>query len=306
MTGTGIMTPMTDRLGAYLLPGDPVWLRSSLRRYYDLLDDLVVLVPVPATGWTGRPIPVNECLDIIREVDVRGIARHVQGVWEDRAQPMRADTAQRQAGLDALAGHVGWVFQVDNDEILPEPAAVLRALESLPSDIVGVEWPMRVLYRQLSAGTFAAVCGASGQPVVEYPGSVLVRPWVRLVDGRRPGTGAIARCVVVGDDQSLQIRHSPGPREVRLEVVPSDQAILHNSWGRSPRQILQKTRSWGHASGARGLVYFMTRWWPARWAWRWQRNLHPFADGLWPRLQSLTITSEMLDPHDRYMAGRRQ
>ncbi|WP_435199845.1 hypothetical protein [Janibacter sp. GS2] len=296
---------MTSRLGAYLLPGDPVWLRSSLRRYYDLLDELVVLVPTDATGWTGRPLPVDECLEIIGDVDVRGIARHVQGAWEDRAQPMRAETAQRQAGLDALAGRVDWVLQVDNDEVLPDPAALLGVLERAPSDVVGVEWPMRVLYRRLSATTFAAVCSPAGRPVVEYPGSVLVQPRAQLADGRRPGVGAIARCVVVGDVHSLQIRQTPGPREVRIEVVESDQVILHNSWGRSPRQILQKIRSWGHASGATGMVYFGTRWWSARWTWRWQRNLHPFADGLWPRLQPLTIAPEILDPRDRVGAGGR-
>lgn len=291
---------MTVRLGAYLLPGDPVWLRSSLAKYYDVLDDLVVLVPSHATGWTGRSIPVDECLDIITEVDTRGIARYVKGTWEDRTQPMRAETAQRQAGLDALLGRVDWVLQVDNDEVLPEPAALLSALDTVSADVVGIEWPMRVLFRHLSACTFAAVCSQGGQPVVEYPGSILVRPRARLVDARRPGEGIVARYVVLGDDRSLQIRQAPGHREVRVETVRPEQIILHNSWGRSPRQILQKTRSWGHASGVKGLMYFVTRWWSARWTWRWQRNLHPFADGLWPRLQLLTIDSDLLDPADRH------
>jgi hypothetical protein len=43
---------MKPRLGAYVLTGDPVWMRSSLGRYYDLLDDLVVLVP--EGGRAGR------------------------------------------------------------------------------------------------------------------------------------------------------------------------------------------------------------------------------------------------------------
>lgn len=290
---------MNLRVGAYLLPGDPVWLRSSLRRYYDLLDDLVVLEPVPATGWTGRPLPVHECLHIIAEVDVRGIARRVTGHWEDRDEPMRAETAQRQAGLDALSGSVDWVLQIDNDELVPDPAALVEAARGADDDVVGIEWPVRVLYRRLDAGTFAAVCGPSGGLVIEYPGTTMVRPGARLADARRPSGGRVVRHVVRGDRESLQVRHQPGALEERVEDVSEAQIILHNSWGRSLREILQKTRSWGHASGARGLVYVWTRWWVSRWLWRWQRNLHPFADGLWPRLAKVTVPDDLLDEHDR-------
>ena len=289
---------MRPRLGAYLLPGDPVWLRSSLRRYYQFLDDLVVVVPVPATGWTGRPLPVDQCLDIISEVDVRGIARRVDGHWEDLDQPMRADTAQRQAGLDALRGRVDWVLQIDNDEVVPDPGFLVDSLQTVADDVVGIEWPLRVLYRRLSDRTFVAVGGATGEPVVEYPGTTVVRPNATLVDARRPGEGKIIRHVVKGDKQSLQIARPPGPEELRVEGLAVEQVILHNSWGRTPAQIMQKTRTWGHASGARGLVYVVTRWWPSRWTWRWQRNLHPFADGLWPRLVKVSVPAELLDPQD--------
>lgn len=288
---------MTSLLGAYLLPGDPVWLRSSLARYYDLLDDLVVVVPVPATGWTGRSLPVDECLEIIAEVDARGIARRVTGHWEDRDEPMRADTAQRQAGLDALAGHVDWVLQIDNDEVLPDPGVIMRVIESAGPGVLGIELPLRVLYRRLGPRSFAAVSGASGRAVVEYPGSNVVRPTATLVDARRPA-GQIVRHVVRGDTESLQVRQSSDPLVTRVEDLDPSEVILHNSWGRSAQEILRKTRSWGHASGVRGFLYVVTRWWVARWLWRWQRNLHPFADGLWPRLGRVTVAQDLLDERD--------
>lgn len=293
------MQRMTARVGAYLLTGDPVWLRSSLSRYYDLLDDLVVLVPVPAIGWTGRPIPVDSCLEIIEELDVRGIARRVEGRWQDRAHPMRADTAQRQAGLDALAGHVDWVLQVDNDEVLPDAAALVTAVTSLPPSVMAVEWPMRVLYRHLGGSRYAAVTGASGAAVVEYPGPVAVRPRAHLSDARRVHEGSTVRFVVPGDDESLQVRHAPGPDEQRVEGVHPAQVILHNSWGRPADAIWRKTRTWGHAAGARGAAYFALRWWPSRWTWRWVRDLHPFSEGLWPRLRPLDVPLDLLDPRDR-------
>lgn len=293
----GMMTVMTPVLGAYLLPGDPVWLRSSLARYYALLDDLVVVVPVPATGWTGRPLPVDECLEIIAAVDVRGIARQVTGHWEDRGEPMRADTAQRQAGLDALAGRVDWVLQIDNDEVLPDPGVIMRAIESAGPDVRGIELPLRVLYRRLGPRVFAAITGSSGHAVVEYPGSNVVRSGAVLVHARRP-SGHVVRHVVRGDKESLQVRRVTDSLVTQVEDLDPSEVILHNSWGRKPREILRKTRSWGHASGARGLLYVVTRWWVSRWLWRWQRNLHPFEDGLWPRLRQVTVPPWLLDERD--------
>src|SRR5688572_26752944 len=77
-------------------------------------------------GWTCSMIPVAECEAVVDEVDVRGIARRVHGLWRDDANPLAADTAQRQAGVDALSDSVDWMLQVDNDEILPDPAELAR------------------------------------------------------------------------------------------------------------------------------------------------------------------------------------
>lgn len=285
-------------LGAYILPGDPVWLRSSVARYYDHLDDLVVLVPEEGLGWTGKPIPVAECLSVIDEIDVRGIARRVNGRWIDPVRPMAADTAQRQAGVDALT-EVDWVLQVDNDEILPDIGRLIDVAKAASSAIVGIEWPMRVIFRALSDGRGLMVASESGGPVFEYPGSVLVRSGVRLADARRPGAGLIQRLVVDGDAESFQVRQRQGEDEVRTQGLPAGAAILHNSWGRSPRDIWRKTQTWGHAAGLRGAFYYLTRWLPAPLLWRQQRDLHPFADGLWPRIRPERIPAELLDPRDR-------
>lgn len=290
---------MPPRLGAYVLPGDPVWMRSSLRRYYDLLDDLVVLVPRGGTGWTGRPIPVGSCLDVVEELDRRRIARYHYGQWTRRDQPMMADTMQRQAGIDLLSDTVDWIIQLDNDELLPQPEALVDLL-SLPvtDGVVGIEWPMRVLLRRLGDGCFLEVAGAQGQPVFEYPGPVAVRARARLVDARRH-EGAVLRLVVAGDRYSLQNRQALRQGERREEGLSPELAILHNSWGRAPASIWRKTRTWGHASGARGLRYFLGTWLPLPLTWRFRRNLHPFADGVWPAVRRTVVPDDLLDERDR-------
>lgn len=287
------------RLGAYVLAGDPVWLASSLARYYPFLDDLVVVASSSRRGWTGRPIPVDACLERVASVDHRGIARVVWGDWEDLQDPMRADTAQRQAGVDALGAGVDWVLQIDNDEILPDIEVLLEAIgEAAARSLEAIEWPMRVLYRRLASGTFLEVCSVGGRPSYDYPGPIAVRSGSRVVEARRT-RGSTLRVTVRGDTRSLQLAQPAGAGELRLEMLDHAQAIVHNSWGRPRADIRRKIGTWGHAGGIRADVYFWTRWWPSRVTWPLLRNLHPFARDLWPRLTRTSSIQHLLLASDR-------
>ena len=285
---------MTRRLGAYVLPGDPVWMTSSLLRYYDALTDLVVVAPRSRRGWTGRPIPVDECLAIVERLDVRGIAQVVWGDWSDPREPLRADTAQRQAGVDALADAVDWVIQVDNDEVLPRFDAVTEAIDHAEArGLDAVDWPMRVLYRRLRHG-YLEVCARDGQPRYDYPGPIAVRAGTTLTEARRTG-GPFLRPVVAGDTRSADVAREPGPNEVRLPGLSPQDALLHNSWGREPADVARKIRTWGHAAGLRGEVYYWTRWRPAPLTWRWLRSFHPaYAADHWPRLRRVEVPPGLL------------
>lgn len=282
------------RIGAYLLAGDPVWLASSLSRYYGFLDDLVVVAPEDRLGWTGRPIPVDECLEIVRRLDHRGIARIVWGSWRDVIDPLRADTAQRQAGIDALGNGVDWVLQVDNDELLPEPEELLALLgEADRRSLRAVEWPMRVLFRRLADGSFLQVVGSDGTPRYDYPGPVAVRAGTRVTQARRT-EGPLLRAVVRGDTVSRPLLNELGDGEERLECLAPEQAIVHNSWGRDWRAVYRKVTTWGHASGWRGQLYYWGIWLPAPVTWRVLRDFHPFARGLWPRLGRVAASDGLL------------
>lgn len=282
------------RLGAYILPGDPIWLAKTLAAYYPLLDELVVPVPTDGIGWAGRQIPVADVLEIVRSVDHRGILRTVTGSWTDLEKPMRADTAQRQAALDELAGRVDWVLQIDNDELLTDPAALFDAIDAAEQAGLGaVEWPMRVLFRRTRRWVYEIV-GEDASPRYDYPGPIAVRPQVRLTDARRVA-GPFLRAVVKGDEASLQVRRAPVDGEQRWEHLRPEGAIVHNSWARSPREVWQKTRSWGHADGLRSVRYFALRWMPAPLTWRFARDLHPFARDLWPRLARHAPSAELTD-----------
>lgn len=296
---------MSDlRLGAYVLAADPTWIRSSLARYYDHLDDLVVSASESGRGWTGVPVSVEECLAALREIDVRGIVRVVRGEWIDPLNPMVADTAQRQAALDAVGSDVDWVLQFDTDELLPSVPALLAVLDRADELGIGVvEWPMRVLYRKLARGRFLEIVARDGRPRYDYPGPIAVRPGTHLIDARRAG-GAYLRPVVQGDDVSLQIARAAEPDEVREVLLTDGDAIVHNSWARAARSVHRKVRSWGHGGSLRAALYYWLVWLPTPFLWRIMRDIHPFARGLWPRLAVLQDVPA-LDPRDLRQGGGR-
>jgi hypothetical protein len=286
------MTPR--RLGAYVLPGDLVWLERTLRQYYPLIDILVVPFPSDRRGWTGVPIPADAALEIVRSVDTRGIARLVTGTWTDVADPMRADTAQRQAAIDELSGEVDWILQIDNDEYLPHPEKLHAVLdEAERRGIDAVEWPMRVLYRRTRRAVYEVV-SSDGLARYDYPGPVAVRSGIRLRDARR-AHGDFLRAVVRGDDRSLQVSRDAEPGESRADLLDHDDAIIHNSWARDVASIRQKMASWGHSTGGRFSPYYWFRWLPSPVIWRFQRDLHPFARSLWPALRPRPKVGDLAD-----------
>lgn len=289
---------MKLRIGAYLLSGDPTWLASSLSRYYDLLDDLVVMVPRDGRSWTGRPLPVRECLEAVQAVDHNHKARLVTGHWLNVANPMNAEIAQRLDGLSALAD-MDWVIQIDNDEILPDPHRLVEFIQRAQAvDAEAVWWPMRVLFRRTSRYRYLSVVDRSGEHQFEYPGPVAIRPSAVLMDGRRPSEGM----------PSLRPRVSSTPRvdsdaptvldEQDLTITAAE-AIIHNSWGRDARSVWRKIGSSGHRlGGAKGWLYFFLVWLPAPLTWRWLRSFHPLKGDWWPRLSPWSVPQHLLASAD--------
>lgn len=293
------MTPVTARLGAYVLTGDPTWLRSSLRRHYDQLSDLVLLVPTDGLGWAGRPIPVADCVAAVREIDTRGIARVIEGRWSNPTDPLAADSAQRRAGVEALRDTVDWVVQLDNDEVIPD---VTKVIDLIPvADEVGadvIEWPMRCLYRRLRGEHFLEVCAADGAARHDYPGPVLIRSSASPTLSRRV-EGHLLRATVSGDARSAELQRPPGPDETRVPCVRPPDVVWHNAWGREPAAIKRKVTTWGHATDRMWGPYFYGRWLPSRFLWRFQRNVHPLFPEAWPRLRPIEMPAQLLDPVDR-------
>lgn len=283
---------------AYVLAADPTWLTSSVSRYYDLVDRIVVSYDSAGRGWSGAPIDAEQSIRKMRALDRDRKAVYVPGTFSDASRSaMDNDTEQRREALAVAGEGAKWVLQLDTDEVLPRPAALFDVLDTAARDgQEGVEWPMRVLYRRRKRD-YLEVVDREKLPRYEYPGPVAVRPTAGLVEARRI-EGPFLRCVVEDDLRSLQLQRSPGPGETRLAGLPHDAAILHNSWARNPEVVRKKVRSWGHNRGWRSEAYYWTKWYSAPLTWRLMRDFHPFSRGLWPRLAPTSDPQWLLAEED--------
>lgn len=272
------------KVNAYVLLADPTWIRTSVTAYYDHVDTIVASYDESSRGWTGRPIDVERCIEALRSVDPAGKIRFVTGRYSMPGHPLVADTAQRQEALDLASEDADWVLQLDTDEVLPSPEALIHMLRRADElSVPAVEWPMRVLYRALRHGGYLQVMDSREHVHFDYPGPVAVRSGTRLTSARRTSTSFL-RPAVSGHDRSIQVTRDAEPGEIRVTGLRLDEAIWHNSWARPHRQTLRKVRTWGHSEGLKSAVYIARRWAPSPWTWRYGREWHPFASGLWPEL----------------------
>lgn len=272
-------------INAYVLAADPTWLERSVGAYYPWVDTIVVSFDRSFRGWTGAPIPVEECLARLEAMDSLRKMVFVPGDFSNAAKdPMVNDTLQRNCALERASEEADWVLQLDTDEWIPDVGVLVDVLrQHVPEDCVGVEWPMRVLYRCLEGNKALEVCARDGSDHYEYIAPIAVRAHTPLTHSRRVG-GAFLRAVVRGDRSSLQLRREPELRERRCECLTPQDVILHNSWARPPRLLKRKLASWSH-SCSKVWWYYLTSWLPAKWRWRSMRDFHPFFGEIWPALR---------------------
>lgn len=273
------------RINAYVLAADPTWIERSVNAYYPFVDRIVVSYDRNSRGWTGAPVPVEECLTRLSVLDGDRKMRFIGGDFSSAVKdPMENDTLQRGGALARASEGADWVLQLDTDELLPVPQALLDAIESAEKlALTGVEWPMRVLYRGIDATEALEVCAPDGADHFEYIAPIAVRSGTALIHSRRTGK-SVLRAVVRGDSRSLQLRRPLEQGEVREERLDPGEAIIHNSWARPPLEMMRKLASWSH-SGTAAWVHFLLRWLPSRLLWKHQRNLHPLFGPVWPALR---------------------
>ncbi|HWL78352.1 hypothetical protein [Microbacterium sp.] len=276
------------RVSAYILVGDPNHLRESVSSYYDHVDRIVLSYDETRTSWTGTPLPVDECLATIRELDRDGKCVDVPGRFARLDEnPLDNDTFQRQNALDAASDGADWVIQLDTDEVMLDPAQFFASLRR--ADATGMsamDYPARWLYAQVAPGRYLEASTRFWRPSASFPGPLAVRAGTRLRHARQTDT------LLYRVDMRPWNTDPHHPRDAPVhEMIPPERAVLHYSWVRDHETIRRKFGWSGHAAHySLPIVY-------QRWA---SRQRHPLRTVLtnplrrrdWYRLVSVPENAE--------------
>ncbi|WP_265523560.1 hypothetical protein [Oerskovia flava] len=241
------------RRSAYVLLADPSFLGASLRAYYDHVDRIVLSYDESATSWTGTPLPVDECLAIVKEIDVDGKCVAAPGHYARLEHPpLDNDTYQRQAALDEASDDADWVLQLDTDEVILDPDSFLAALTKADdAGAGGLHYPSRWLYSRVAPGRYLEASTRWGRPVASYPGPLAVRAGTRL-DQARQADVPLYRVDLRPWNTDPAHHHTT----IVHDVVTPQEAVLHFSWVRSDDVIRRKFGWSGHTDDySRPAVY---------------------------------------------------
>lgn len=235
--------PLGRRISAYILLADPSFLRESLTAYYPYVDRIVLSYDQHALSWTGTPLPVQQCVEIVRQVDTEAKCVKVPGHFFRRDHdPLENDTYQRQHALDAASEDADWVLQLDTDEVMLNPEAFFRSLANAEkAGAEGLDYPARWLYSRVGPARYLERTGPMWRIAASYPGPLAVRPGTRLTIARQCDVPLYR---VDFASRNTDPAHSADT--VVDEVIPLEHAIMHFSWVRDPELMLRKTGWSGH------------------------------------------------------------
>jgi hypothetical protein len=131
---------------------------------------------------------------------------------------------------------------LDSDEVIPDPARFRQAVERAASvEALGLEYPSRWLYAQVSGGRYLEQCGRWWRAAAGYPGPLAVAAGTKLriarqVDGKLYRVDFRAR-----NTDPWHPPHAPVD-----EVVPARAGVLHYSWVRTDEEMAEKAQISGH------------------------------------------------------------
>ncbi len=230
---------------AYILIADPAWIEDSINSYYSWVSEIIVSFDETGIGWTGKPIPTAECIARIKCIDPENKLRFLPGFFSKPTQhPMLSETQQRQHAIDeACRRGADWILQLDTDEVMGDPATFFKCLEQASDQgFAAMDYPSRLLYRQLGGNRYLEVCTRFWRVSAGYPGPLAIRAGTVLRFARQ--------CDVATFRVDFRKKNTDlfRPREsIVHRVVPADKGVFHFAWIRDEEAMRRKSKWSGHA-----------------------------------------------------------
>jgi hypothetical protein len=237
-----------------LLAYDYRYAFSAIRSYYEIADEIILGLDRDRLTWMRQPfdIDMNEVADFISQVDQKNKIRIFAADFHSNDHPMINETMERNA-LSLQCSESNWIIQIDSDEIL------MNAPEFR-------QWLLPARPDCRYAATWINVFKSFDDKVL-------------LID---PPTGLTPVATKLrGQYASARVTQQP--------VIVSPLTLLHFCYGRTPEDLLQKLRNWGHARDFDVNAFFEM--WQSVSLQNYQslHNFHPLNGPIWPGLKLATL-----------------
>lgn len=232
------------KLKAYILAADPAWIEASVNSYYNAVDEIVVSYDENGIGYTGVPVPVEECLKRLQTIDLQKKMRFCPGHYARLEHtPMENETYQRQCAIEQIGKDTDWILQLDTDEVIADFQEFKKCLaEADTKGFKAVDYPARYLFCQLGNKRYLETCTRFWRITSNYPGQMAIKP------GVVPHYARHTKTELYRVDFSLKSTSKYHSKSVVVHrKISATQAIFHFSWVRSEKQLLQKLKTWSHS-----------------------------------------------------------
>lgn len=236
----------------YLISYDYNFVKISLPRIYDEVDEIVFAVDIDRKTWSGQDFKIdNHFWEWVKEFDT---AKKIR-IFEDHfyipeLTPMECDTRERNM-LGKEMGVADWYVQIDSDEYFVDFKGFADKLRGLkPSAPTTVLCRVATLFKEVAAGYL--VIGKS----IETLSFATNNPVYNL-----------ARNNVTGNKHIFW-----------------DDLILHQSWARTPQEIYWKLNNWSHKNDFNTHSFYNL--WNAvdEFNYYGLKDFHPLDPKVWPQL----------------------
>ncbi len=237
----------------FLISYDYEFIKTSLPRVYDYVDEIYFAVDADGLTWSGEPFRIEEEFwNWIAEIDkAKKINIYRDHFYVPGLTPIECDTRERNL-LGEQMGEADWYIQVDSDEYFIDFPSFIHRLEQFkPVGPVTIACRVLTLFKKVSNGylfiaeSVETLDFATNNPVYD-----------------------VARNNTSGNEQ-----------------ICWEDMVLHQSWARTSEEIYFKLQNWGHKDDFNVDSFFKI--WAAIDEHNHHiiKNFHPLWPGIWPRLK---------------------
>jgi hypothetical protein len=196
------------------------FLQHSLPLIYKDSDEICLAIDIDRISWTGNKFAFDEIgfKNLIESIDTdKKIKVYQDDFHLSNLSPMGNEVRQRKLMSEFLGSKEGWHLQLDSDEYFLNFEGFVHYIKTLnPRRAINVCCPLITLFKNSDEGfLYIKNKGLEKQDII-----------------------AIA---------TNKPEYNTGRRNGHFNII-APFPIVHQSWARSEKEILQKINNWGHRS----------------------------------------------------------